>query len=48
MFILMNLTGTSVYLKVWNYKQKFGGQKHQHKIRRSETNIYHVIVCDLP
>ena len=27
---------TLVYLRVWNYKQKFGGLKHQHKISGSE------------
>ena len=27
---------TSEYLKVWNYRKKFGGPKQQHKISRSE------------
>ena len=37
---------TLEYLKVWNYRKKFGGRKQQHKISRSKKK-YVVIVSDL-
>ena len=39
---------TSEYLKVWNYRKKFGGLKQQHKISGSEKYINLLIVSDLP
>ena len=39
---------TSEYLKVWNYRQKLGGLKQQHKISRSGKKNHPVIVSELP
>ena len=37
----------SEYLKVWNYRKKFGGLKQHHKISGSEKKNP-LIVSDLP